>query len=112
MKGLQHRPLEAGIVFDLLAYCCEWRGTLGLGDRMRTYIPESNVSFVEANGLRFGFLAEGDGPLVLLMHGFPDTPHTWDHVRPALAAAGFRAVSPFMRGYAPKRTRRLGVEPG
>jgi pimeloyl-ACP methyl ester carboxylesterase len=68
---------------------------------MRTYIPESNVSFVEANGLRFGFFAEGDGPLVLLMHGFPDTPHTWDHVRPALAAAGFRAVSPFMRGYAP-----------
>ena len=68
---------------------------------MRTYIPESNVAFVEANGPRFGFFAEGDGPLVLLMHGFPDTPHTWDHVRPALAAAGFRAVSPFMRGYAP-----------
>jgi pimeloyl-ACP methyl ester carboxylesterase len=68
---------------------------------MRTYIYESNVSFVEANGLRFGFLSEGDGPLVLLMHGFPDTPHTWDHVRPALAAAGYRAVSPFMRGYAP-----------
>jgi pimeloyl-ACP methyl ester carboxylesterase len=68
---------------------------------MRTHIPESNVSFVEANGLRFGFFSEGEGPLVLLMHGFPDTPHTWDHVRPALAAAGFRAVSPFMRGYAP-----------
>jgi pimeloyl-ACP methyl ester carboxylesterase len=68
---------------------------------MRAYVPESNVSFVEANGLRFGFISEGEGPLVLLMHGFPDTPHTWDHVRPALAAAGFRAVSPFMRGYAP-----------
>lgn len=68
---------------------------------MRAYVPESNVSFVEANGLRFGFLSEGEGPLVLLMHGFPDTPHTWDHVRPALAAAGFRAVSPFLRGYAP-----------
>jgi pimeloyl-ACP methyl ester carboxylesterase len=68
---------------------------------MRTYVPESNVSFVAANGLRFGYFAEGEGPLALLMHGFPDTPHTWDHVRPALAAAGFRAVSPFMRGYAP-----------
>ena len=33
--------------------------------------------------------------------GFPDTPHSWDPVRPALAAAGFRAVSPFLRGYAP-----------
>jgi len=35
------------------------------------------------------------------LHGFPDTAHTWDHVRPALARAGFRAVSPFMRGYTP-----------
>src|SRR5262249_44833733 len=41
---------------------------------------------------------EGRGPLVLLLHGFPDTAHTWDAVRPALAGAGFRA---FMRGYAP-----------
>lgn len=68
---------------------------------MRTHIPESDVVFVDANGLRFATLQEGEGPLVLLMHGFPDTAHTWDHVRPALAAAGYRAVSPFMRGYAP-----------
>jgi pimeloyl-ACP methyl ester carboxylesterase len=51
--------------------------------------------------LQFAYFEEGTGPLVLLLHGFPDTPHTWDAVRPALAAAGFRAVSPFMRGYAP-----------
>ena len=56
---------------------------------------------VEANGLRFAYLTEGEGPLVLLLHGFPDTAHTWDEVRPALAAAGYRAVSPFMRGYWP-----------
>lgn len=56
---------------------------------------------VRANGLRFAVLEEGSGPLVLLLHGFPDTAHTWDGVRPALARAGFRAVSPFMRGYAP-----------
>lgn len=59
------------------------------------------IRFVSANGLRFAFLEEGEGPLVLMLHGFPDTAHTWDHVRPALAAAGFRAVSPFMRGYVP-----------
>src|SRR5437763_1852930 len=59
------------------------------------------IHFVDANGLRFAYLEEGSGPLVLLVHGFPDTPHTWDHVRPALAARGFRAVSPFTRGYAP-----------
>jgi len=56
---------------------------------------------VDANGLRFAYLEEGSGPLVLLVHGFPDTAHTWDEVRPALAAAGFRAVSPFTRGYHP-----------
>jgi pimeloyl-ACP methyl ester carboxylesterase len=56
---------------------------------------------VQANGLRFAYLEEGRGPLVLLIHGFPDTAHSWDAVRPALAAAGYRAVSPFTRGYAP-----------
>jgi pimeloyl-ACP methyl ester carboxylesterase len=59
------------------------------------------VAHVKANGLRFAFVEEGAGPLVLLLHGFPDTPQTWDGVRPALAKAGYRAVSPFLRGYAP-----------
>ncbi len=61
----------------------------------------SDPSFVVANGVRFAFFEEGKGPLVLLLHGFPDTAHTWDAVRPAIAAAGFRAVTPFTRGYAP-----------
>jgi pimeloyl-ACP methyl ester carboxylesterase len=56
---------------------------------------------VRANGLDFAVLEEGAGPLVLLLHGFPDTAHTWDPTRAALAAAGYRAVSPFTRGYAP-----------
>ena len=38
---------------------------------------------------------------MLLLHGFPDTAHTWDELRPRIAAKGYRAVSPFMRGYAP-----------
>ncbi len=61
----------------------------------------SKTHEVRANGLRFTCIEEGAGPLVLLLHGFPDTPHTWDDVRPALAAAGYRAVSPYTRGYAP-----------
>ncbi len=58
---------------------------------------------VSANGIRFAYIEDGaaDAPLVLLMHGFPDTAHTWDDVRPQIAAKGYRAVSPFMRGYAP-----------
>lgn len=56
---------------------------------------------VTANGLDFAYLEEGEGPLVLLVHGFPDTARSWDLTRPALAKAGFRAVSPWTRGYAP-----------
>lgn len=59
------------------------------------------MKFVEANRLRFAYLEEGSGPLVLLLHGFPDTAYTWDATLPALAAAGFRAVAPFTRGYHP-----------
>lgn len=59
------------------------------------------IRFVDANGLRFAYLEEGSGPLVLLLHGFPDTAHTWDDLRPRLAARGYRAVSPYMRGYRP-----------
>jgi pimeloyl-ACP methyl ester carboxylesterase len=58
---------------------------------------------VHANGLRFGALAWGasDDPLVLLLHGYPDTAHSWRHVGPVLAAEGKRVVAPFLRGYGP-----------
>jgi len=61
----------------------------------------SAIQEVRANGLRFAYLAQGAGPLVLLLHGFPDTARTWDEVLPALASAGYRAAAPFMRGYVP-----------
>lgn len=58
-------------------------------------------SSVHANGLDFTYLECGSGPLALCLHGFPDSAHTWRHLLPALADAGFRAVAPFMRGFAP-----------
>lgn len=68
---------------------------------------------IEANGIRFGYLEEGDGPLALLLHGFPDTAHTWRHLMPALAEAGYRAVAPFLRGYAPTDVPADGLyQPG
>ena len=42
-----------------------------------------------------------DGPLVLLLHGFPESRHSWQAALPALAAAGYRAVAPDQRGYSP-----------
>jgi len=65
-------------------------------------------SFVDADGVRTAYLEEGKGPLVLLLHGFPDTARSWDGVRPALAEAGFRAVSPFLRGYHPTEIPKDG----
>jgi pimeloyl-ACP methyl ester carboxylesterase len=70
------------------------------------------VEFVQANGLRFGYLTEGSGPLVLLLHGFPDTAYSWDRVMPEVARAGFRVVAPFMRGYHPTEIPKDGAYDG
>src|SRR6202453_4659058 len=59
------------------------------------------LPLVDANGLKFAYLEEGTGPLVLMLHAFPDTAHTWDDLRSRIAAKGYRAVSPYMRGYHP-----------
>jgi pimeloyl-ACP methyl ester carboxylesterase len=64
-------------------------------------MPIVRSATVRANGIRFGILEAGAGPLALCLHGFPDCAHTWRHLLPELAAAGFHAVAPFMRGYAP-----------
>lgn len=56
---------------------------------------------VVANGITFAYEEQGSGPLALCLHGFPDTPYTWRHLLPVLADAGYRAVAPFARGYAP-----------
>jgi pimeloyl-ACP methyl ester carboxylesterase len=63
----------------------------------------TDISSITANDVTFGYLSDGppDGPLALCLHGFPDSAYTWRHLLPALADAGFHAVAPFMRGYAP-----------
>jgi pimeloyl-ACP methyl ester carboxylesterase len=56
-----------------------------------------------SNGeLTFSVRCAGEGPVVLLLHGFPDTNRTFDAQLVALAAAGYRAVAPTMRGYHPE----------
>src|SRR5206468_9646423 len=56
---------------------------------------------VRANNLTFAYLTEGDGALALCLHGFPDSPYIYRYRLPALAEAGYRAVAPFNRGFAP-----------
>ena len=64
---------------------------------------------VVANGITFATLEVGQGPLALCLHGFPDSAWGWRHQLPALAAAGYRAVAPFLRGYAPTEVPADGV---
>jgi len=66
---------------------------------------------VRANDVGFAFLEDGppDGPLALCLHGFPDTAHSFRHLLPALADAGYRAVAPWMRGYGPSDIPADGV---
>ena len=66
------------------------------------------MNHIRANGLDFAYIEEGSGPLVLLLHGFPDTAQTWSHQMSALARAGYRAVAPYLRGYSPSEIPRDG----
>lgn len=59
------------------------------------------TNHITANGHSFTYLEAGKGPLVLLFHGFPDNPYTFTAQIKALAAAGYHAVAPYKRGYAP-----------
>jgi pimeloyl-ACP methyl ester carboxylesterase len=62
------------------------------------------IELTTASGLTFDAWIEGpaDGPLVLLLHGYPQSRHSWRAQLPALAAAGYRAVAPDQRGYSPR----------
>jgi len=62
-----------------------------------------STSLTTRSGLAFTVDVAGpaEGPLVLLLHGFPESRHSWRAALPALAAAGYRAVAPDQRGYSP-----------
>jgi pimeloyl-ACP methyl ester carboxylesterase len=66
---------------------------------------------VNANGLEFAYLEAGpaDGPLALCLHGFPDAAPTWNSLLATLGDAGFHAVAPWLRGYAPTQVPSDGV---
>ena len=62
-------------------------------------MSEPTQRMIESNGIRLNIAEQGKGPLVLLCHGFPESWYSWRHQIDALAAAGFHAVAPDMRGY-------------
>ena len=54
---------------------------------------------IATNGITLHVTEQGEGPAVLFCHGFPDTSYTWRRQMRAVAAAGYRAIAPDMRGY-------------
>jgi pimeloyl-ACP methyl ester carboxylesterase len=62
-------------------------------------VSDTTHRAVQANGINVHIAEAGDGPLVLLLHGFPELWYSWRHQLPALAAAGYHAVAPDLRGY-------------
>ncbi len=62
-------------------------------------MSEVRHRIVDTNGIRLHVAEQGEGPLVLLCHGFPESWYSWRHQLRALAEAGFHAVAPDMRGY-------------
>jgi pimeloyl-ACP methyl ester carboxylesterase len=59
----------------------------------------SSSRTISANGIEIFLLEQGEGPLVLLCHGWPELSYSWRHQITALASAGFHVVAPDMRGF-------------
>ncbi len=66
---------------------------------MATQTGEITHRTIETNGIAMHIAEAGAGPLVLLLHGWPESWYSWRHQLPALAAAGYHAVAPDVRGY-------------
>ena len=60
---------------------------------------KAEFALVETNGIRLRVAKRGTGPLVVLVHGFPESWYSWRHQIPALAAAGYRVAAVDVRGY-------------
>ena len=58
-----------------------------------------DLQTIETNGIRLRVALAGQGPLVVLIHGFPESWYSWRHQIPALADAGYRVAAPDLRGY-------------
>jgi len=61
--------------------------------------PFDQPQFIETNGIRMAVYAVGDGPPLVLCHGFPELAYSWRHQMQPLADAGYRVLAPDQRGY-------------
>jgi pimeloyl-ACP methyl ester carboxylesterase len=67
--------------------------------RIQSQEDDMQRKSVDVNGITLSYLEAGEGPAILLCHGFPETSKSWHKQVPALAAAGYRVIAPDLRGY-------------
>src|SRR6266581_4982436 len=65
----------------------------------QTRADQPTMRFVQTNGIKMRIAEMGSGPLVVLLHCWPESWYSWRHQLPALADAGFHVVAPDMRGF-------------
>lgn len=82
----------------LLALLAAVLGFVSIAEAQVT-TEQPTLRTIESNGIRLRIAEMGKGPLVLLVHGWPESWYSWRHQLPALAKAGYHAVAPDMRGY-------------
>ena len=77
------------------------QGIVGCGhrDKEESMADSFTLEFFDTNGIRVRAAVEGEGPLVILVHGWPELWYSWRHQVRALTEAGFRVVAPDVRGY-------------
>ena len=66
---------------------------------LKAYADDIRHRFLQVNGIKMHVAEQGTGPLVVLVHGFPESWYSWRNQIPVIAAAGFHVVAPDMRGY-------------
>jgi len=74
-------------------------GSIGGENPREPWDGRTEHRFIQTNGIRMHYVEAGTGPLVVLLHGFPESWNSWRYQLRALAEEGYHAVAPDMRGY-------------
>jgi len=98
---LLHRALQLALCAVLSIATVLAAGCAGTPPARTSAAPADQPALrtVQANGIRMRIAEMGSGPLVVLLHGWPESWYSWRHQLPALAGAGYRVVAPDLRGY-------------
>jgi pimeloyl-ACP methyl ester carboxylesterase len=87
------------LIFGMIVVALLATPLAGNAQQSEAGAKEPTLRYIQSNGIKMRIAEMGSGPLVILVHGWPESWYSWRHQLPALAAAGYRAVAPDMRGY-------------